>query len=258
MDTLVAVHATPWRESHAFLTEEVGEPDLDGHLSRTAEWYRWAVDGRRFPTTDAALEYLMDRRADVTAGEPVLVWGDARIGNMIFDADLRVAAALDWEVACIGPPAIDVAHWLVFDEFATTACGVDRLDGFPGRDETIARYEAASGHLLHDLEYFEILSGVLPGHDADPAGRRKDPGWVAARGEPHGARQRPDPDARSTARSARPGTRGGLPGAPAGPRGAASHFSSGYGCSLIAMASKPADSAARATSPRSAFSIQRS
>ena len=161
MDALVAVHSTPWRESHAFLLEEGVEPGLESHLRRTAQWYRWAADGRPFPTTDAALAYLMDRRAEVAAGEPVLVWGDARIGNMIFGPDLSVAAVLDWEVACVGPAAIDVAHWLVFDEFATAACGVDRLDGFPGRSETIARYEAASGRTLRDLDFFEILQAFF-------------------------------------------------------------------------------------------------
>jgi len=161
MDVLVAVHATPWRESHDFLLEAGEEPGLRSHLRATAEWYRWAADGRRFPITDAALDYLMDRRAEVVESEPVLVWGDARIGNMIFGPVLTVAAALDWEVACIGPAAFDVAHWLVFDEFATRACGVDRLDGFPGRAETIARYEAASGRSLHDLDYYEILQAFF-------------------------------------------------------------------------------------------------
>jgi aminoglycoside phosphotransferase (APT) family kinase protein len=161
MATLVAVHATPWRQSHGFLVKDGQEPGLEGHLRTLTEWYRWAVDERSFPVTDAALAYLLDRRAEITEGEPVLVWGDARIGNMIFGADLTVAAALDWEVAGIGPAAIDIAHWLIFDEFATTACGVDRLAGFPGREDTIACYEERSGRVLHDLDYFEIMQAFF-------------------------------------------------------------------------------------------------
>ncbi len=161
MDVLVAVHAVPWRRSHAFLAEEGGEPGLRAHLDRTAAWYRWAVGDRRFAITDAALEYLLDNRGAVTPGDPVLVWGDARIGNMIFADDLTVAAAIDWEVATIGPAAVDVAHWLIFDEFATTACGVQRLPGFPDRRATIAQYQDRSGRTLHDLEYFEVLQGLF-------------------------------------------------------------------------------------------------
>jgi aminoglycoside phosphotransferase (APT) family kinase protein len=37
-----------------------------------------------------------------------LTWGDARLGNTIF-RDYDVAAALDWEMACIGDPESDLA-----------------------------------------------------------------------------------------------------------------------------------------------------
>src|SRR5207248_1247676 len=91
----------------------------------------------------------------VPAGRPsihVLGWGDARVGNMIFGDEHTVVAAIDWEVASIGPPAIDVAHWLFFDEFATHACGIEPLPGWPDRATTVARYEALSGRSLDDLE----------------------------------------------------------------------------------------------------------
>jgi len=154
---LVAVHAVDWRRSHAFLRPD-GDAGLAGHLARTAAWYRWAARGRSFPITDAALRSLFDRLPSVEAGEPVLLWGDARPGNMIFSTDgPAVAAVLDWEVATIGPAAVDLAHWLVFDEFATTACGVDRLPGYPDRAATIARYEQLSGRAPRDLDYFEVL-----------------------------------------------------------------------------------------------------
>jgi aminoglycoside phosphotransferase (APT) family kinase protein len=80
------------------------------------------------------------------------------LGNMMFDeTSLAVSAVLDWECATIGPAGVDVAHWLVFDEFATSAAGVDRLAGYPERTEMINRYEAVSGRTVDDLAYFEIL-----------------------------------------------------------------------------------------------------
>jgi aminoglycoside phosphotransferase (APT) family kinase protein len=85
------------------------------------------------------------------------VWGDARVGNMIFGKQNTVVAAIDWEVATIGPPAIDVAHWLFFDDFATHACGIEPLPGWPDRATTISRYEDLSGRALDDLEFFEMM-----------------------------------------------------------------------------------------------------
>ena len=96
--------------------------------------------------------------ADRTAG---VVWGDARVGNIIFGDDLSVAALLDWEGATTGPPEIDVAWWVMFDEFLCEAQGIQRLEGVAGRDETLARYEALGGRRLSNIVYYEILAGLV-------------------------------------------------------------------------------------------------
>lgn len=162
LDALVAIHAVDWGTSHSFLLD--GDPAHAGiasHLERIAGWYRWAAAGREYPITDTALARLLDRRDRIEMSEPVLVWGDARVGNMIFGADHRVAAVIDWEVASIGAPEIDVAHWLCFDRFATEAVGVEPLPGWPDRATTIARYEERSGRALGELDWFEMLEELF-------------------------------------------------------------------------------------------------
>ena len=157
METFVAVHAVDWRRSHAFLLE--GDPTRGttaGDLRWLEDWYGWAAQGRSYPITDAALAYLRAELPAEREQDQVLVWGDPRVGNILFGEDLRVVAALDWENARIGSPAADLAHWLFFDDFATRASGVERLEGFPDRDETIARYEMLSGRQLGDLHYFDV------------------------------------------------------------------------------------------------------
>jgi len=162
LDTLVAVHRVDWRSAHAFLLEPDGEEtDLAGHVERLARWYRWVTGGRAFPVTDAALEHVVATAPTVSAGEPVLVWGDARVGNMIFRDDLSVAAAIDWELATIGPAGLDLGHWLFFDQLLTEASGVDRLAGFPDRATTIARYRERSGRPVDDVGWFETLAALF-------------------------------------------------------------------------------------------------
>jgi aminoglycoside phosphotransferase (APT) family kinase protein len=80
---------------------------------------------------------------------------------MIFAPDQSVAAAVDWEVATIGRPEIDLAHWLFFDDFATTAVGVERLAGWPDRETTVGRYEELSGRRLLDLGYFDVMQQMF-------------------------------------------------------------------------------------------------
>jgi aminoglycoside phosphotransferase (APT) family kinase protein len=165
IDGIAALHEVPWQRSHAFLAGEHAAPagdaavaGLTAFLADMAEWYHWTAAGRRFPVTDAALAHVIDRAAGATTLPPVLVWGDARPGNIIFDPDRCVPAALiDWEVAAIGPPEIDLAHWLVFDDFATAAAGIERLPGYASREEILSRYETVSGRRLGDIGYFEIV-----------------------------------------------------------------------------------------------------
>ena len=167
VDAIAAVHDVPWRRSHPFLT--LGDTPADDpgsglafYLRHMAEWYHWTAAGRVFPVTDAALAYMTEHAPGATTSSPVLAWGDARPGNIIFDPRRCVPAALiDWEVATIAPPEADVAHWLIFDEFATTAAGIERLPGYASRDEIIGRYEATSGRRLGDVGYFEIVQAFF-------------------------------------------------------------------------------------------------
>jgi aminoglycoside phosphotransferase (APT) family kinase protein len=162
MATVVAVHAVPWRETHSFLDPPGTGSRLHRRVDWLAAWYGWAAAGRSYPITDAALAFLRDALpAEANGDDDVLVWGDARVGNMIFADDLSVAAAVDWEVATIGRPEIDLAHWLFFDEFATIAAGVDRLVGWPDRPTTVARYEEMAGRKLADLGYFDVMQQLF-------------------------------------------------------------------------------------------------
>jgi aminoglycoside phosphotransferase (APT) family kinase protein len=163
LEVLTTLHAVEWQATHEFLLD--GEPanaQIQPHVEALVAWYRWSADGREFPITDAAIEYLQRGVAGVDCGaRPVLLWGDPRVGNMIFAEDHRVAAALDFETAMIGPAARDVAHWLFFDEFQTEAVGIERLAGWPDRETTIARYEALSGCHLGSLEFFDVMESLF-------------------------------------------------------------------------------------------------
>lgn len=108
---------------------------------------------------DRAWEHVRRQRPRDVATS--VVWGDARVGNMIFEEDLSVASLLDWETATIGPPGIDLGWWLVFDEFLCEAQGLTRLDGVPDRDATVARYEELSGRRAPHVAYYEIVAGLV-------------------------------------------------------------------------------------------------
>jgi len=162
LDVLISVHAVPWRSTHDFLLDgDLEATTLGAHVSALADWYRWSTADRVYPITDAALEYLQEHLAEVDAGDSVLLWGDPRVGNMVFGDDNTVAAALDWETASIGPVGRDVAHWLFFDEFQTEAVGIEPLPGWPDRETTVACYEARSGRRLGHLAFFDVMETLF-------------------------------------------------------------------------------------------------
>jgi len=162
LNVLISVHAVPWRSTHDFLLKgDPGAASAGSHLTALADWYQWTTGTRSYPITDAALEYLEEHLADIDPGDPVLLWGDPRVGNVIFAEDNTVAAALDWETASIGPAGRDLAHWLFFDEFQTEAVGIERLPGWPDRQETVAFYEKHSGRRLSGLVFFDVMESLF-------------------------------------------------------------------------------------------------
>ena len=159
---LASVHAVDWRASHAFLAEELGgQSGLDRYLDHLTRWYDWTVQGRAFPVTDAALAYLKSKRAGLADAPDVLLWGDARPGNILFGADQAVVALLDWEAALIGPRGLDLGYWLMMDRFHAEAIGVERLPGWPDEAETVARYRASVGAEVPDLGYFIVMGAFF-------------------------------------------------------------------------------------------------
>jgi aminoglycoside phosphotransferase (APT) family kinase protein len=161
---MAAIHAIDWRHSHAFLADRVdGRSGLKAHLQQLTDWYRWATQGQPYSITDHALDYLHANIDGLKDKEEVLLWGDARPGNILFADDQSVAAVLDWEGALIGPRGLDVAYWIMMDEFHAEAIGVPRSRGWPGAPEVLARYHALSGKEIQDLEFFVIMGAFFVG-----------------------------------------------------------------------------------------------
>jgi aminoglycoside phosphotransferase (APT) family kinase protein len=162
LQVLVDVHAVDW-EGHdlGFLERsEFGERTVEQQIAFYERYFDWAAAGRPNPTVTGAFEWV--RRNLPMGPEPkALSWGDAKIGNMIFDKNLNVAAALDWEMASIANPELDLGWWLFLLRYHTEGIGLPELpEGIMGREEVIARYEALSGRRLENMFFYEVMGGL--------------------------------------------------------------------------------------------------
>lgn len=134
-----------------------GPTGLRQRLAYYEHYLNWAYEGS-VPVAQAALRWLQEHRPAETR-PPVLLWGDSRIGNIIFSGG-QAAAVLDWEMATLGQPEEDLAWFLLLDRHHSEGVGVQRLPGFPDAASTIARYEQLSGRSLTDMDYYEVLSAM--------------------------------------------------------------------------------------------------
>jgi aminoglycoside phosphotransferase (APT) family kinase protein len=130
---------------------------LDRHLDHYERYLRWGEEGRPFPLARDALAVLRRDRPSEPAEGRALVWGDARLSNLVY-RDLAVVAVLDWEMCGIGDPLLDVGYWLFADGALTAGSGAaGRLPGFATRDETAARWSIATGRSVDALPYYELF-----------------------------------------------------------------------------------------------------
>lgn len=155
VDQLAAVARTPISDV-AFLGEAEGDGSFDENLDW---WFRladWAKVGH-LPAIDGLKQWLLaNRPADPPPG---LSWGDARIGNIMFDDDFTVSGVMDWEQMSLGGALLDLGWWLYFDRFHAESLGLTRLDGLGTRQETLDRWEGATGITVRNMEWYELLAG---------------------------------------------------------------------------------------------------
>jgi aminoglycoside phosphotransferase (APT) family kinase protein len=159
IDALTEVHRTDWRGLGLdwLNVGARGRPGLEQQLSYYRSFLDWATGGRPVPTLESVWTWLQAHQP-AEVGEVVLNWGDSRIGNIIWD-DFRCAAVLDWEMASLGQPELDLGWWLYFDRQFSEGLGVPRPAGFGSHEETIDRYSEAMGRPMQDLFYYEVFSG---------------------------------------------------------------------------------------------------
>jgi aminoglycoside phosphotransferase (APT) family kinase protein len=156
VDILVAIHAVDWRARGLdFLG--VPAPGTDFAARRVADMERLlerhAVEPE--PILEDAVGWLRTHLPDAAA--TVLVHGDYRTGNLVYDGN-RIAAVLDWEFTTLGDPAADLA-WVCAPSNRMESGLVCYL--LP-RDRFLDEYTRRSGREVGEeaLHFWEILHQV--------------------------------------------------------------------------------------------------
>jgi len=156
IDALARLHAVDWTQLELGRIDG-GNPGDDARTDVLRYWRDYLLHfvkrdpHERTPVFDEALAWLEAHRPEPERIS--LCWGDAKIGNVLYDpATGDVAALLDWEMTRVGDPEMDLPSLHLSDLRAQeTAGGV--LEGTPSGRELVAMYEAASGRSYRNFDY---------------------------------------------------------------------------------------------------------
>ncbi len=164
IDALVEMHGADWRAAGL---EGFGKPQ--GYLERQLRRFTglWEHNKTREITAiETVGEWLREHMPE--SGEATVVHGDYRLGNTMYAVDppASLIAIFDWEMATIGDPLADLGYLCALWTQADDPSGglrehlgkVTRQEGFPTREELIARYEEQSGRSVADLRWYMTLA----------------------------------------------------------------------------------------------------
>ena len=160
VESVAEIHKLDWNSlGLSFLgAPPAGTSPLDGVLAYYESCLHWATQGPQ-PILEKALEWLKANR--YTPEHVTLCWGDSRMSNIIYGPDFDVVAVLDWEIAYLGDHEADLG-WMFFLDWANSeGSNTPRLEGTPGREETVRRYEELTGWKVRNLFYNEVLAGLV-------------------------------------------------------------------------------------------------
>jgi len=174
---LATLHAIALSEDDLALLRPAnnGDSSLRRHVNAQREYYEWVVaDGIRSPLIERTFAW-MDANWPENAADEVMSWGDARIGNMLFQ-DFAPSAVLDWEMVATAPRELDLGWMIYLHHFFQDFTPLVGLPGIPSMmrlDDVSASYAQASGHTPHNLEFYTLYAALRHAIVMSRIGRRQ-------------------------------------------------------------------------------------
>ena len=162
LSVLARLHAIP-QPDKVFPSLVAGSDALRAQVDAQRAYYEWTRrdDQLHIPVIEETFAWL-EANWPADPGETVLSWGDARIGNMIFD-EFRPVAVLDWEMAALAPREVDLAWYLFIHRFFQDLAELFQQPGLPDvakRAELIETYERLSGHRVRDFDWYVMYAAL--------------------------------------------------------------------------------------------------
>ena len=138
---------------------ECGFKKEENLLTKDLDYYKkfldWGMENQEHPACSEAYEWLVANKPSIQ--KTTLCWGDSRIGNVLYK-NYKATALLDWEMAGLGDPLMDLAWGFAVDECNSLGLGAPRLDGSMAQSKGVEIWESKTGLSAKNINYFRILA----------------------------------------------------------------------------------------------------
>ncbi len=160
VECLVELHSI---DIHKHGLVSLGKPD--GFLYRQVHgWFdRWLrAKTVEIPLMDQIIQWLTDHLPASPA--PSLVHNDFKLDNVMLNLEDpgKIEAVLDWEMATVGDPLVDLGlilcYWAQPSDPGGTKESITAGPGWYTRDELIGRYAQLTGRDLSLINYYEVFA----------------------------------------------------------------------------------------------------
>lgn len=153
----VAVGLEDFGKADGFLDRQV--PRWRKQLESYAGFAGWPGEDA-IPGVDRVADWL--ERHQPADFKPGIMHGDFHLANVMFRPDgPGIAAVVDWELATIGAPLLDLG-WLLAtwpdEDGANGIVATSPWSGFPTRRELVSRYGEISGRDMGAADYYGVLA----------------------------------------------------------------------------------------------------
>lgn len=141
-----------------FLERQV--PRWQSQLASYDKFEGW-TGPQSLPGVNVIADWLQAHRPATFA--PGLMHGDYHLANVMFRFDgPEIAAIVDWELATIGDPLIDLgwllATWPEDDRLDAANVSVQPWSGFPDAGELVEHYAAQSNRDVSNINWYVVLA----------------------------------------------------------------------------------------------------
>ncbi len=147
IDTMARYHQLDYQKLGFARLHEPGMTPLQQQLAYWQHYLDWALEGAGHTYLPAGrwtgCRPTSQRMSPPCCAGVTLAWATSSSSHSLDG----IAAVLDWEMAVLGNPVQDLAWFNYLDATFAEGLGMPRLEGLPTYEQTITRWEQASGFL---------------------------------------------------------------------------------------------------------------